>query len=131
MKKFIFAGFVIIFDISYLNAADFTASYKWCNPSFRTTSPAVELKNAPKDTAKLEMTIVDLYNSKLHLNAKVDYQNQKSFECGSLAKYWDGLGYPPGHCGNGVPHTYAMTIKAIDKSGNMIAKSEYSRGCPE
>ena len=131
MNKIIFAGFILICGMTNVNAADFTVSYKWCNPSFRTTSPAVDLKNVPKDTVKLEMTIVDLYNGKLHLNAKVDYQNQKSFECGSLSKYWDGLGYPPGHCGNGVQHTYAMTTKAIDKSGNTISKSEFSRGCPE
>ena len=117
--------------ISQSTAADFDASYKWCNPSFRTTSPSIDLKNIPKETAKLEMTIVDHYNGKYHLNVAVDFKNQKKFDCGELNNQWNGLMYPPGHCAGGVPHTYELTIKALDKNGSTISKKSFSRGCPE
>ena len=130
MRIFISLASSVLF-IAQASAADFDASYKWCNPSFRTTSPSIDLKNTPKETAKLEMTIVDHYNGKYHLNVTVDFKNQKKFDCGELNNQWNGLMYPPGHCAGGVPHTYELTIKALDKSGATLSKKSFSRGCPE
>jgi len=114
-----------------VSAAEFSASYKWCYPYFRTTSPAVELKNVPKGTVEIEMTIIDQYNSKVHLSTKFEYQKQKTFECGSLANVWNDLRYPAGHCGSGIQHTYVLHTKSIDKAANIISETEFQRGCPE
>ena len=130
MRKIVITIIVALFS-SYTYAADLDASYKWCNPSFRTTSPSIEIKNVPKDTTRLEMTIVDHYNGKYHLDVKVDFKNQKKFDCGELNNQWNGLMYPPGHCAGGVPHTYELTVKALDKNGSTLTKKSFSRGCPE
>ncbi len=131
MKRIVACLAFSVFGSYSVQAADLDVSYKWCNPSFRTTSPSIEFKNIPKEAAKLEITIVDHYNGKYHLNVTIDNKNQKKIDCGELNAQWNGLMYPPGHCAGGVPHTYELTVKALDKSGSSIGKKAFSRGCPE
>ena len=98
-----------------------TASFKWCSGS-----PAFKIGKVPKGTAKLSFKMIDLQVPNYpHGGGEVAYAGQAAIPCGALKGSFEGPSPPPPQV-----HTYQWTIKALDKSGAVLATATTSQKFP-
>lgn len=122
MRKFTLTSALSLAIFSLSNPAfALNVSFKWCSGS-----PQFQVGNVPKGTVKLDLQMTDLdFTSFRHGGGSVAYKGQKTIECGALDATYSGPNPPRGS------HTYEWVIRALDASGNELAKTSVRRDFPE
>ena len=98
-----------------------TASFRWCSGS-----PEFKISNVPKGTVKLSFNMIDQQvPSYHHGGGEIVYSGQATIPCGAMNGTFESPSPPPPEV-----HTYQWTIKAVDKSGAVLATTTASKKFP-
>ena len=105
-------------------ASAMSLTFEWgpTKKCFDPKSPPVKLADVPKGTKKLRFKLVDLDATGYpHGGDTIDYTGKNSLPYGAF--HYTGP-CPPS------PHTYVLSVEALDPGGKTLAKAEAKRRFP-
>ena len=127
----VFLFFLFIFACgsgnSKQNIAELNIDFKWNAPctSLR-DNPEITLAKVPKNTARFYVGLTDLDLPGFdHGGGYVEYRNSPIIKSGTIDGTYGGPSPP-----TGVIHDYEITVKALDKDGNVLAIGKKSHRFP-